>query len=148
MKKSSWAEVCCALLVLLFVYAGLSKVIPLWHFDQFRHDMNNQPFPKWFTGFLSYALPITELGIAVCLIPNRSRRVGLWLSAVFMSLFTLYAALILLHMFPYVPCGCGGIISHLSWSQHLIFNSIFTGIATTGIILLKSSHQHLCPATA
>jgi hypothetical protein len=41
-----------------------------------------------------------------------------------------------------LPCSCGGIISSLSWRQHIIFNGVFILLAITGIIFSKQTAPH------
>lgn len=133
MKKESTFEICCGLLVLLFLYAGFSKLIPFTEFTRFQHDMHNQPFPRWFADIIIWTLPAVEIGIAITLIVNKWRGIGLAASLILMTLFTLYTSVALLHLFPYTPCSCGGIIKRLTWPQHFVFNLIYTGIAVLGI---------------
>ena len=138
MKKSLGLEICCALLVLLFVYASLSKYFP---FSQFRNDMHNQPFPLWFSNGVIWMLPPTELLIATALISLKFRKLGLWCALTLMSLFTLYTAAAKLHVFAKIPCSCSGVLKHLSWNQHLILNISFVAIATLGIIFTKPAEK-------
>ncbi len=145
MKKSFWLELCCSLLVLLFIYACASKLLDI---QQFIHDMHNQPFPVWFSNFLIVAVPFSEILISACLLFRKSQRVGLIASVILMFLFTLYATLVLLHIFSRVPCSCGGVIKHLTWTQHMILNLFFTGLAITGIILSKPTRQKQSTMTA
>lgn len=142
MKKQSFLWICCALLILLLLYASASK---LAHPGALRHDMYNQPFPHWLASILLWAVPLSEIVISLCLIPDSTRKYGLWGALVLMSLFTLYAAAILLHLFPYVPCSCGGVIRNLTWGQHIVFNLFFVAIAITGILLLKKQDKQGLP---
>jgi hypothetical protein len=34
-----------------------------------------------------------------------------------------------------LPCSCGGVLEELSWSQHIVFNSIFILLGITAIII-------------
>jgi len=135
-------EVIAALLIMLFLYAGLSKWLD---FRTFIGEMNNQPFPKGLIPFLVWAIPSLEITIVIALVIERTRMVGLYTSFVFMTLFTTYASAILLHFFAYIPCSCGGLIRRLSWRQHLVFNFFFVILSITGIILQhrKSSKTNL-----
>jgi hypothetical protein len=36
-----------------------------------------------------------------------------------------------------LPCSCGGIISKLSWKQHIIFNLFFIVLSVIGIRFQK-----------
>lgn len=133
-KKLIVIESLCALLILLFLYASVTKLL---NPHALRHDMLNQPFPRWFGRILIWLIPSLEIVLSVLLIFEVTRKVGLWGSFVLMAVFTVYAALILLHVFPFVPCGCGGVIRTLSWPQHLVFNVFFTGVAAAAIIMRR-----------
>ena len=132
-------EIAVLLLVVLFLYTGVSKLVD---FKGFTYDLNNQPFPNSFTPFLSWVLPISEIAIAAALLFERSRIIGLYASLILMSLFTIYTALVLLHVFEYVPCSCGGVIKHLTWPQHLIFNIFFVVMAFISIRLYRRKELH------
>lgn len=133
-KRQVLLESISALLIMLFLYASISKFLD---FRKFIGEMNNQPFPNYLTPFLVWAIPTSEIVISLALIFERTRLVGLYASLVLMSLFTIYAAAILLHFFAYVPCSCGGVISKLSWRQHLVLNLFFVTLSITGIILQR-----------
>jgi putative oxidoreductase len=137
MKKTFSLESICALMIILFLYASISKYVA-W--GRFIYDMHNQPFPHWMADSLIYVLPPIEIIIAIGLVFSRTRLAALYSSLILMSLFTLYTALVLTHVFHRVPCSCGGIIKYLSWKQHLAFNLFFVGIAYAGIRLMKSSN--------
>jgi hypothetical protein len=130
-------EVICSLLVLLFLYTSISKLLDFKHFIA---NMNNQPFPNWITPWLVRILPATEILIVAGLLFEKTRLAALWASFLVMLLFTIYTLLVLLHFFGWVPCSCGGVITQLTWGQHLVFNLFFTGISLAGIILKKREH--------
>lgn len=140
MKKETIVEWCCALLVLLFVYAALSKYFPL---SQFIHDMKNQPFARWFVDLLIWGLPPFELLISIALIVKRTRTIGLWLSFFLMLGFTGYTAAILAGYYQRIPCSCGGVIRELSWTWHLVLNSAFTAISVIGIWLNSKNNDQI-----
>lgn len=119
-------EITIILLVVLFAYTGLSKLL---EFKSFTYDLNNQPFPNSLTPFLKWAIPLTEIAIVVALVYERTRLIGLYSSLLLMSMFTIYTALVLFHVFDYVPCSCGGVIKYLTWPQHLVFNAFFVMMA-------------------
>ncbi len=134
MKKETIIGAVCALLILLFLYASVSKLVNI---KVFEHDMYNQPFPHWLASFFIVAVPLSEILISLALLFDRTQLAGLWASLALMGLFTLYTAAILLHLFPRVPCGCGGVIRKLTWNQHLILNLFYVGITAGAIIALK-----------
>jgi len=135
-------ELIAALLIILYLYAGLSKFLD---FRVFTHEMNNQPFLNSWKPWLIFVIPSSEIVIALALIPERTRLIALYASGALMLLFTAYTAAILLHQFKYIPCSCGGVIRNLTWPQHLLFNLFFLCVSVTGIILqqrklLKSTY--------
>lgn len=137
MTRKIMVEVICSLLVLLFLYTSISKLLDFKHFIA---NMNNQPFPNWITPWLVRILPATEILIVAGLLFEKTRLAALWASFLVMLLFTIYTLLVLLHFFGWVPCSCGGVITQLTWGQHLVFNLFFTGISLAGIILKKREH--------
>jgi len=134
MKRKTVIEILSSLLILLFVYASVSKWLD---FHTYIGEINNQPFPNWMTPALVWLIPLTEVSIAMLLMFEKTQLLGFWASLVLMSLFTIYTILILLKFFGRVPCSCGGVIEKLSWKQHLFLNLFFVGVAITGIVLRK-----------
>ncbi|MFL5745674.1 MAG: MauE/DoxX family redox-associated membrane protein [Niastella sp.] len=139
MKRKIIIEIISSLLILLFLYASVSKWLA---FKTFIGDMNNQPFPNWMTPYLVYSIPVIEVLIAVGLIFEKTRVPALYASFVLMMAFTIYTVAVLSHAFRYVPCSCGGVIKKLTWPQHLFFNLFFVGISLLGIWLKKRDSLH------
>jgi len=138
MLRKTIIEIITALLIVLFVYASISKWLD---FKEFTRDMHNQPFPGWMATSLIWVLPPVEILIALALMFDKTRAIGLWAALVLMSLFTIYAVAILVGIFNRIPCGCGGIIRGLTWGQHLFFNLFFLIISAVGIVINKKD-QH------
>jgi hypothetical protein len=134
MKRKTVIEILSSLLILLFVYASVSKWLD---FHTYIGEINNQPFPNWMTPALVWLIPLTEVSIALLLMFGKTQLLGFWASLILMSMFTIYTILILLKFFGRVPCSCGGVIEKLSWKQHLFLNLFFVGVAITGIVLRK-----------
>ena len=134
MKRKIIIEIISSLLILLFLYASVSKWLA---FKLFIGEMNNQPFPNWITPLLVWSIPIIEVLIVVGLMIEKTRIPALYASLFLMLAFTIYTVAILLHAFKYIPCSCGGVIRKLTWTQHLFFNLFFVGISLLGIILKK-----------
>ncbi|MGN6639525.1 MAG: MauE/DoxX family redox-associated membrane protein [Mucilaginibacter sp.] len=120
----------CFLLIVLWVYAAASKLLA---FSEFQDQMSEQPLPPVLQHVLAYLLPAGELAAAGLLVFKRTTVTGLYGSAIMLTVFTAYIALGLLHVFARVPCSCGGILQHLGWGDHLVFNSIFLLINIIGI---------------
>jgi len=139
MKRKIIIEIISSLLILLFLYASVSKWLA---FKLFIGEMNNQPFPNWLTPYLVWSIPFIEVIIAIGLIFEKTRIPALYASLVLMGAFTIYTVVILLHAFKYIPCSCGGVIRRLTWPQHLFFNLFFVGISLLGIFLKKRESVH------
>lgn len=120
------------LFILLFTYAAASKLLD---FGRFRSQLYLQPFPHSLSDLLAYLIPATELLLALLLCFNRSRFAGLVLSTILMGLFAGYISYLLLSYQGKLPCSCGGILEHMSWTAHLAFNWAFVLIGITGIAL-------------
>jgi putative oxidoreductase len=120
--KALFRQFSVALMILLFVYAAASKLMA---FDLFRVQLGRQAFPGEFAGILLFALPATELLAAVLLMFRQTRFAGLLLSLTLLYFFTVYIVLVLFHFWNKVPCPCGGILSHMGWTVHLVFNCGF-----------------------
>jgi uncharacterized membrane protein YphA (DoxX/SURF4 family) len=137
--KSNLLTAICMLLIILFSYTAISKLIDI---KLFAIEMHNQPLPWWFTSLLVYLLPSIEILIVVCLLLENYRFMALIISLVLMLFFTVYTLLILIHLFPRVPCSCGGVIKNLSWKQHLVFNLFFDGIIIWALILHEDNRKY------
>jgi putative oxidoreductase len=138
-NKKLIIEIVVLLLVVLFLYTGVSKFVD---FKGFTYDLDNQPFPNSFTPFLKWIVPLSEIAIVGALLFDKTRLIGFYASFVLMVLFTTYTALVLFHVFDYVPCSCGGVIKYLSWPQHLIFNLFFVVISYAAIRLSRQEELH------
>lgn len=138
MKKSIVVDLIVLLLISLFLYTGFSKY---FDFENFSVAMHNQPFPGWFSAVLLWMLPSVEIMVAGMLMFGKTQKIGLLVSAIIMLLFTLYTGSILLHLFPQVPCSCGGVIKSFTWRGHLFFNLFFLMISVTGCVLTINKKQ-------
>ena len=132
-------DIICLLFIMLFVYAGLTKLL---EGDRFYKNLNNSPLfgVKDMALAISWLIPFLEILVAALLAWPRTRLQGLYGALILMVLFTAYVAVILLYS-PYVPCSCGGIITLLSWKQHFIFNIVWIGLAITGIFILRKAQR-------
>src|SRR5690606_32965741 len=85
----------------------------------------------------SWTLPLSELAVALLLVWPRTRLTGLYGAMGLMLLFTGYTVAIV-YFAPYMPCSCGGVISLLSWEQHLVLNLVLLLLIIMAIML----HHH------
>lgn len=106
------------LLIVLFVYTATNKILTVSSFEQTLHRL---PIVGQYSFILAYLIPIIEYGCAILLIIPKTLRVGLIASQIMLFGFTFYLAY-QLASHNKLPCSCGGVISTLSWDQHLYFN--------------------------
>ncbi|WP_425637934.1 MauE/DoxX family redox-associated membrane protein [Algoriphagus yeomjeoni] len=119
-----------ALLILLWIYTGLDKVL---RWEVSKNAFHNQTFPVELADVLAYAVPITELLIALLLLFSVTRWWGHLASILLLTVFTTYVGLIWVGAFPRVPCNCAGILESLGWLEHLILNLLFIALAVVGL---------------
>ncbi|TXF78850.1 DoxX family protein [Chryseobacterium sp.] len=122
--------------VLLFIYAGMSKMMD---FENFQVQIGQSPLLSAYAGFVSYAVIAAELLISGLLLNQRTRLAGLYASFTLMVAFTVYIYLILNYS-DFVPCSCGGILEKMGWTEHLIFNIGCVVLAATGVQVLEKDH--------
>ena len=121
------------LFILLFTYAGLTKFL---EGHRFYDNIRNAPIlgGETLASLASWMVPLAELAIALLLVRSKTRLMGLYGALGLMLLFTGYT-LAIVFFAPYKPCSCGGVISLLSWEQHLVLNILFLFLAILGIVL-------------
>src|SRR5690606_2427582 len=126
-------EIISVLFIVLFVYAGMTK---LMEGDRFFNNLNNSPFsPNTTTSYiLSWGVPTLEIIMGLLIAIPRTRLKGLYGALGLMITFTIYVTGIVF-ISPFTPCSCGGIITLLSWPQHLIFNG---GLIILALVAIKS----------
>jgi len=137
MKKTALAEICVALLILLFAYTAASKFID---YNTFVFQMQRAPLPlmKLVAPVLGWLMPTIELFIVIGLLIARFQLKALYVSVVLLILFEIYITGMLLSG-QHLPCTCGGVISRMSWKQHLGFNALLILFGLTAIIQTKKN---------
>jgi uncharacterized membrane protein YphA (DoxX/SURF4 family) len=141
MIKKIAIEIISSLLVLLFVYTGLSKLLD---FQTFHLQLSKSPFITKFADAVAWTLPIGELVVALALVFKWTRLPGLYASLFLMTMFTAYIYAMLNYSYD-LPCSCGGIISKMTWTQHLWFNAGYTALCVGGILLESSKKNNKLP---
>lgn len=139
MKRAAIVEIIASLLILLFIYAAISKLLD---YSTFKLQLGKSPFITSFSTTIAWALPLFEIAIGLILMVKRSRLIGLYLSLFVMTTFSAYIFFMLKYSY-YIPCSCGGILSKMSWPQHLWFNIVFVLLSVIGILLeVKVKHEY------
>ena len=132
-----FVEITTALMVLLFVYAGLSKLL---NHPLFVTQLEASPILKRSAIFLAWLVPLSELIIAVLLLFRRSVSIARFAFTFLMALFTIYIS-ILLSSGLTLPCSCGGVIAAFSWQKHLLFNIVFVLLGIASILVNKENNK-------
>lgn len=124
-------QIIVSLLTLLFVYAASSKLLD---YTQFRVELGKSPLITSIAGLVAWSIPILEVITALLLAFLRLRLLGLYAAFSLLTLFSAYILYILLYS-PYIPCSCGGVLQHMSWRTHFVFNIGFMTIAAWGVLI-------------
>lgn len=136
-------QVVASVLVLVFSYTALSKFMAIGVFEE---QMLNQPLPRGLKRVLVWVLPTVELIISGMLVMKRTRYFGLLAGTLLMGVFTVYVGAVTFHFFDRVPCSCGGVLSGMGWTAHLIFNGVLLLVAVVGCgvaLSLQAAHQRI-----
>jgi uncharacterized membrane protein YphA (DoxX/SURF4 family) len=131
MLRKLTLETISLLFILLFVYTAVSKFLD---YENFRAVIGQSPLLTRFAPILAIVVPAAEIIIALLLVIPRYRHAGLYASFAMMMLFTTYI-IVLVTLAEKVPCSCGGVISRMTWKQHLYFNICFVLLALLGMWL-------------
>jgi hypothetical protein len=129
----------CILFILLFVYAALSKVLD---YETFSLQLAQSPLLSAYAEIIALSVPGLEVIIAFFLLLPRFRILGLYAAFTLMVMFTAYIYIIL-NFSDFVPCSCGGVLEDLSWTQHLVFNLAFIGLAGVAIFFSAQGNKKM-----
>jgi len=130
-------EIISALFILLFLYTSINKTFHI-HTTAIviglTSSLDNVSY------VVAWSIVVSEYLVSILLLIPKTRRYGLLGSLILMLGFTVYIGLMLMTKSS-LPCSCGGVISKLSWKQHLIFNIFFTFLAFVGVWLEMKSKK-------
>ncbi|PUV22766.1 MauE/DoxX family redox-associated membrane protein [Sphingobacterium athyrii] len=122
-------------MILFWAWVALDK---LWDLQSFRMALTKQPFPDWWAGILVWLLPLVEMGIVALLAIGsfKIRKLILpdpfFLSAILLTVFTIYIGLGVAGLYAQKPCGCASVLSRLSWGWHLVVNLLLLFLSILG----------------
>jgi uncharacterized membrane protein YphA (DoxX/SURF4 family) len=142
MLRRTVLETIRLLFILLFVYTAVSKFLD---YENFRAVIGQSPLLTRFAPVLAIVVPVAEIIIALLLVLPRYRRTGLYASFAMMMLFTTYI-IVLMTLAEKIPCSCGGVISRMTWTQHLYFNIFFVLLALLGMWLYTGPDENIRPS--
>ena len=125
----------CALLLFLFLYTSINKLLS---FQSFRHVLQQSAVTRPFATILAAGIPLVEMVTSVFLFIPRFRKAGLYSSFILLFLFTIYIGLMLAFS-SNLPCSCGGVLSFLSWKQHIVFNLFFMLLTGAALFIFNKT---------
>ena len=141
MNKNRFISISKILLMVMFAYAGIFKIVDITLFES---QMKESPLiPQLLIPTLAISLPIFELLLAILLMYDKYNSMSLTLSFITMLFFSLYL-IMLVSLYENVPCTCGGILGKLGYTEHIIFNLFFLTISGVTFYLhdSKSNQTH------
>ncbi|GGH25273.1 hypothetical protein FAZ19_15765 [Sphingobacterium alkalisoli] len=125
------SEIFIYLIALLWLYASVYKFLQV---ENSINQLVDSPLIAPYAVLLGYALPVIEFVLFVLLLLPGTRRIALFGSAVLLTIFIVYIIIILNFYKADTPCICGGIISKLSWKNHVYFNLAFLMMSIYSVI--------------
>lgn len=131
-----------ATMLLFWIYVGIDKI---WQLDAFKLALTQQPVISPLAPILYWLLPIAEIGLGIMLaIPSQKiQSMGWKASTLLISVFTVYIGLGVLGLYPNKPCMCSNFLSNVSWTAHLLINSVILALSLLGWVFNKSSMKHM-----
>lgn len=106
-------------LIFLFFFIACSKLL---RYHAFYDSIMAQPLPWFLQMLVIYTLPYTLLLISILLLIPRFKLLGLYAAFIFIGIVSIYIVLILCHLFPRIPCSCGGLYTDITWTNQLLIN--------------------------
>ena len=126
-------DVTAALFITLYLYTALEKLKDQYGFFK---ALERSELIGPIAGFLSWAVPLSELVIVVLLIFPRTRISGLVAATLLIISFTVYIG-VMIATASELPCTCGGIIQDLTWREHFVVNSSFMLLGIFSIWMVR-----------
>lgn len=123
----------CWLCMALFLYTAYAKIVD---HARFLAGLTRVHLISGLAVFISFAVPIVEIFVALLLLIPQTAKIGLYSFIAVMLSFTLYIISAMIWE-PRLPCHCGGAIEKLSWGQHIWFNLAFISSAIFALWLIK-----------
>ncbi|WP_228779817.1 MauE/DoxX family redox-associated membrane protein [Aquiflexum lacus] len=143
-SKSVSQQTATFILVVIWTYTGVEKLLD-W--KRSWNAFHNQTFPKELADIISYAVPISEILLALLLAFALTRWWGLIGSLLLLTVFNTYVGLIWWGAFPRVPCNCAGFLESMGWAAHFWFNAALTVITVLVLWINKKTNINPDPNT-
>lgn len=136
--KRSIVEIISFLLVILWIYTAITKLL---QFENFRIRLSQFPFIGDYADILVWLVPMAEIAIAVLFFFPRLKDEAFFASFALLVIFTTYIGAVI-NFAESIPCSCNGVLPSLSWKEHILFNLGFLVLATTGLLLSPHYKEH------
>jgi hypothetical protein len=143
-KKGKSLEIIVYFFIVLFIYAGLRKLIDykmywneIYLFPIMTKNMSTTLLSK-IAGFIFPVISIMEIITSIFLFFPKKRSIGLYLSFSLLLCIIIYL-LAILHFSKLVPMYFGGILPNISLIEHIAFSMILMFIALFAIVINNSS---------
>lgn len=117
------------LFIILFMYTAAAKFFTL---SKFASTLGKSPLIGHMATTIAWMIPVLEIAISILLVVRDTRKKGLCAALALMALFTTYLIYMVMSGSK-LPCHCGGVVSSLSWQQHIWFNLAWVCLAFAGI---------------
>lgn len=133
-KNIKWKnihELISFLLIILWIYAAISKLLQL---ENFRIRLSQFPFISEYAHQLAWLVPGVEIIIALLFFFPRLKDEAYLASAALLLVFTAYIIAVL-NLSDSIPCSCNGVLPSLSWKEHILFNVGFLLLAIAGLLM-------------
>lgn len=140
-SKEIIVDVIAYLFILLFLYTATDKI---WKFYSFQRVMGVMPVIGELRVYVAYFIPTAEIITSVLLIVPALKKYGLISSLALMVIFTSYLIFMVFYAKD-LPCNCGGVISKMSWNQHIFFNLAFIVLGSIGCLFVRDLDHNLKP---
>lgn len=126
-------DIAVYLFIMLFMYTAASKLLTI---KSFASTLAKSPLIGSLNFVVAWFIPIIEIMISIVLIIPSLRKPGIYAALLLMSTFTLYLIYMVCSGVE-LPCHCGGVISSMTWQQHIWFNLGFISLAITSLVIQK-----------
>lgn len=126
-------DIAVYLFIILFMYTAASKLLTI---KSFASTLAKSPLIGSLNFVVAWSIPVIEIIISIVLIFPSGRKTGMYAALLLMVTFTLYLTYMIFSGSE-LPCHCGGVISTMSWQQHIWFNLGFIALAITGLATQK-----------
>ena len=131
--KSIIVDVTVYSFIILFIYTATSKI---QSFKSFELVLSKSVLIGKYSTLVAWTVPSLEIVISALLIVPFTRKWGLFSALAIMLVFTIYL-IYMINSGSQLICTCGGVLSSLTWKQHIWFNAVFIALALAGVKLYK-----------